>query len=75
MGSWASYSFRDDARRGKDHSLKRWEARSNVGAVKNDDEIRPWIQSFVDYVGEPLAKHLLQDVGEFEDDNGYINST
>jgi hypothetical protein len=75
MGSWASYSYRDDARRGKEHSYKRWKKRSNVGAIKNDDEIRPWIQGFVDYIGEPLAKHLLQDVGELEDDNRHIDYT
>jgi hypothetical protein len=69
MGSWASYSFRDDARRGKEHSFKRWEAKANIATIKNDDEIRPWIQGFVDYVGEPLAKHLLQDVGEFEENS------
>jgi hypothetical protein len=41
----------------------------------NDDEIRPWGKGFVEYVGEPLAKHLLQDVGEFGDNDRSIAAT
>jgi hypothetical protein len=75
IGSWESYSYRDDARRGKEHSRKRFDDRSKVKDVMNDDEIRPWVKGFVDYVGEPLAKHLLQDAGQFDDTNGYIAAT
>jgi hypothetical protein len=75
MGSWESYSYRDDARRGKEHSRKRFNERANVKSVRNDDEIRPWVQGFVDYVGEPLAKYLLQDAGEFDDKDGYVAAT
>jgi hypothetical protein len=75
MGSWESYSYRDDARRGKEHSRKRFDQRANVRSVMNDDEVRPWIKGFVEYVGEPLARHLLQDVGKFDDNNGYITAT
>jgi hypothetical protein len=75
LGSWESYSYRDDARRGKEHSRQRFDERANVRDVMNDDEVRPWIKVFVDFVGEPLARHLLQDVGEFDDNNGYITAT
>lgn len=75
MGSWESYSYRDDARRGKEHSRKRFDERANVRAVMNDDEIRPWVKGFVDYVGESLAMHLLQDVGKFDDTSGYNTAT
>jgi hypothetical protein len=75
MGSWESYSYRDDARRGKEHSRKRFTDRSKVRAVMKDDELRPWVKGFVDHVGEPLARHLLQDVGKFDDSNGYATAT
>ena len=30
----------------------------------NDDEVRLWIQGFVNFVGEPMAEYLLEDVGK-----------
>jgi hypothetical protein len=41
----------------------------------NDDESQPWVKGFVEYVGEPLAKHLLQDVDEFGDNDRSIAAT
>jgi hypothetical protein len=75
IGSWESYSFRDDARQGKERNRNIFDKQSNLRSLMNDDEIRPWIKGFVEYVGEPLAKHLLQDVGEFGDNNGSIAAT
>jgi hypothetical protein len=75
LGSWESYSFRDDARQGKEHNRQRFDKKSNLRSVMNDDEIRPWVKGFVEYVGEPLAKHLLQDVGEFGENIGSITAT
>jgi hypothetical protein len=73
IGSWESFSFRDDARQARERG--RFDKLSTLTSVMNDDEIRPWVKGFVEYVGEPLAKHLLQDVGEFGDNNGSIAAT
>jgi hypothetical protein len=75
LGSWESFSFRDDARQGQDRTRARFDVRTNLRSVMNDDEIRPWVKGFVEYVGEPLAKHLLQDVGEFGDNDRSIAAT
>ena len=58
---WEYYSYKKDSR-----GVRRredWETKSNVGEVRNDDEIRPWIGGFVNHVGEHLVKYLLADVG------------
>jgi hypothetical protein len=75
LGSWESFSFRDDARQGKERERATFDKRSTLRSVMNDDEIRPWVRGFVEYVGEPLAKHLLQDVGEFGESIGSITAT
>jgi hypothetical protein len=57
VGPWEYYSYKKDSR-----GVRRredWETKSNVGEVRNDDEIRPWIGGFVNHVGEHLVKYLL----------------
>jgi len=60
VGSYEAYFFKDDPRR----SAASWKA---LGFTRHDygqdDELRPWIQSFVNFVGEEQAKYLLQDAG------------
>ena len=34
-------------------------------AYAMDDDIRPWLKSFVDSVGYETAKHLLTGAGDF----------
>eukprot|EP00588_Corethron_pennatum_P005691 CAMPEP_0194296100 /NCGR_PEP_ID=MMETSP0169-20130528/55167_1 /TAXON_ID=218684 /ORGANISM="Corethron pennatum, Strain L29A3" /LENGTH=582 /DNA_ID=CAMNT_0039045461 /DNA_START=140 /DNA_END=1888 /DNA_ORIENTATION=+ len=55
LGSWKSYNKRKDPRRNR----KLYET---LGSVDHgtDDDIRTWISSFVDAVGEELAGTLLQ---------------
>ena len=51
LGSWESYSFRDDARK---ETVKRrdvWEVKANDTTGGPDDEIRPWMQGFVNSMG------------------------
>jgi hypothetical protein len=61
-GSLESYLSRVDGRRSIDAFME-YQAKAND---VQDDQIRPWIRNFVDYVGEPLAKHLLKDAGQME---------
>jgi hypothetical protein len=63
LGSWESYSYRDDARKGTLHTWEAWEDRGARRLGGPDDEIRPWIGGFVDMVGEKEAARLLQDAG------------
>jgi len=63
LGSWESYSFRDDARKGTLRNREVWEERSVKQDGGADDEIRPWIQGFVRLVGDEQAKYLLKDAG------------
>mmetsp|Transcript_953 Transcript_953/g.1878 ORF Transcript_953/g.1878 Transcript_953/m.1878 type:complete len:485 (-) Transcript_953:498-1952(-) len=55
LGSWDSYSSRDDSRRTKE----RYDQLGNVD-YGDDNDIRPWIGKFVEVVGEESAKLLLQ---------------
>jgi len=63
LGSWESYSFRDDARKGTLRTYDKWFKNSNRTTGGADDEIRPWIVGFVQEFGTTLAQELLKDVG------------
>lgn len=63
LSSWASYSFREDARKGAIKSHEKWLERASLRAGGADDEVRPWISGFVNLVGKEVAKNLLQDAG------------
>jgi hypothetical protein len=63
LGSWEAYSYREDARKGGLRSYDVWLQRSIVQSGGPDDIIRPWIQGFVDLVGEEAARELLKDAG------------
>lgn len=62
LGSWGSYSSREnDARKGPIRNYDDWNRRSMMQQGGPDDEIRPWISSFVNYVGgQKNAQFLLQ---------------
>ena len=62
LGSWESYSFRDDARRGNERSYEMWQFRS-LDEEETDDNIRPWLDGFVKTHGLDQAQHLLKSVG------------
>jgi hypothetical protein len=63
LGSWETYSYRDDARKGNEKNRVIWEYRSTLQDGGANDEVRPWIQGFVRMVGEDVARQLLRDVG------------
>ena len=66
LGSWAAYSFRDDARRGGLRSYEAWLERSNYTNGEYSTVIRPWLQGFITLVGgSDIASYLLQDAGKF----------
>jgi hypothetical protein len=62
LGSWESYSFRNDARRGGERSREGWEFRAS-DSEESDDLIRPWFASFVQRHGHDKAKDLLKYAG------------
>jgi hypothetical protein len=66
LGSWESYSFRDDARRGGERSWEQWEYKATTVSdsdADSDDTIRPWVQGLVDAHGADEARSMLQHVG------------
>lgn len=60
VGAWELFSYRDDAR---GRSYDAWKRKARVAKAKNNDDLRPWIKGFVEFVGEDLARTLLEDVG------------
>lgn len=62
LGSWESYSFRDDSRRGGERSRESWEFQA-TDEDETDDNIRPWLDGFIKRHGEQTAKSLLKGVG------------
>lgn len=69
LGSFESYSFRDDARQGGIRSYEIWKERSNQTKGEFSHVVRPWLRGFVELVGGPdVASYLLQDAGKFPDD-------
>jgi len=63
LGSFESYSFRDDTRKGGIKTYDVWKERSTLSAGGVDDFLRPWIAGFVELVGEEEAQLLLRDAG------------
>ena len=62
LGSWESYSFRDDSRRGGERSREVWEFQAE-DQQETDDNIRPWLGGFVKANGYNTAKDLLWGAG------------
>ena len=69
LGSFESYSFRDDARKGSIRTYETWKSRSNKTKGEYSHVPRPWLKGFVELVGGPkVASYLLQDAGKFPND-------
>eukprot|EP00542_Grammatophora_oceanica_P007264 CAMPEP_0194066620 /NCGR_PEP_ID=MMETSP0009_2-20130614/86122_1 /TAXON_ID=210454 /ORGANISM="Grammatophora oceanica, Strain CCMP 410" /LENGTH=428 /DNA_ID=CAMNT_0038719591 /DNA_START=252 /DNA_END=1538 /DNA_ORIENTATION=+ len=60
VGSWESYSLRDDPR--KKRSRKGWEERASVGDMRND-QLSGWLKEFVALHGPERASVLLHEAG------------
>jgi hypothetical protein len=63
LGSWESYAFRNDARRGDGRSREHWEHKSQTTGDVTDDNVRPWLDGFVKRHGKEESKEWLQRVG------------
>ena len=64
IGSWELYNHRQqDARQGHMRNYADWESFAKVNRGGPSDEGRPWIQGFVDLVGESDAIRLLAGAG------------
>lgn len=63
LGSWESYSYREDARDGLHRSRDRWMQRATKNSGGVDDHMRHWMTGFVNMVGEDSAKQLFSQQG------------
>jgi len=65
-GSLESYLSRNDSRAEEvsERSVTAWVSRAMGSDGGPDDEVRPWLQGFVDSVGAQAALRLLQGAGE-----------
>lgn len=67
MGSLESFTYRDDARKNNFKSATTWDKYAHLQQGGVDDEIRPWLEGFVNLVGPEKASVLLQGVGVLQD--------
>ena len=69
LGSFESYSCRDDARTGLIRTYKIWKRRANETKGEYSHILRPWMKAFIELAGGPdVASCLLQDAGKFSED-------
>eukprot|EP00588_Corethron_pennatum_P000311 CAMPEP_0194282560 /NCGR_PEP_ID=MMETSP0169-20130528/23396_1 /TAXON_ID=218684 /ORGANISM="Corethron pennatum, Strain L29A3" /LENGTH=486 /DNA_ID=CAMNT_0039027921 /DNA_START=14 /DNA_END=1474 /DNA_ORIENTATION=- len=61
-GSWESFSFKSDGRRTKEDYKKK----NDILDPLLSDDMRPWLQAFVNKVGIRVAQELLRDTGKVE---------
>ncbi|GKZ00700.1 hypothetical protein MPSEU_001022000, partial [Mayamaea pseudoterrestris] len=71
LGSWESYTIRDDCRKGGERSWEQWEYKATTNGEYEDDIIQPWLKGFVEAEGEEEATRLLAKAGLPE---GYKNT-
>lgn len=65
LDSFEAYSYRNDARADKRQSKQFYNEKGKEAMKQMDDDIRPWLKSFVDSVGLEKAKVLLGGAGDF----------
>ena len=63
LSSWNTYSYRDDAAKGGQHSRQVWLERSVLQAGGPDDDARLWLQGLVDTHGPALVQEMLRHAG------------
>lgn len=64
-GSWESFQYREDARKGKD-GMKTYEAWAEYALSKRggaDDDILPWMAAFYKVMGRKRSAQLLRGAG------------
>mmetsp|Transcript_18255 Transcript_18255/g.39446 ORF Transcript_18255/g.39446 Transcript_18255/m.39446 type:complete len:656 (+) Transcript_18255:76-2043(+) len=67
LDSFEAYSYRNDARADMRQSKKYYNEKGKNAVKQMDDDIRPWLKSFVDSVGQEKANTLLAGAGDFVD--------
>mmetsp|Transcript_758 Transcript_758/g.1771 ORF Transcript_758/g.1771 Transcript_758/m.1771 type:complete len:290 (+) Transcript_758:1499-2368(+) len=65
LDSFEAYSYRNDARSEKRQCRECYDEKGREAANAMDDDIRPWLRSFVDSVGREKAEVLLAGAGNF----------
>jgi hypothetical protein len=63
LGTWETYSYRDDSRKGGERSREAWEFRALFANEGPTSDIVPWLQGFVGYYGTDRAMQLLEGAG------------
>jgi hypothetical protein len=63
LGSWESYTIRDDCRKGGERSWEQWEYKATTNGDYEDDIIQPWLGGFVEAEGKDEASRLLAKAG------------
>ena len=64
VGSWEAFSYRQDARAIDGRNKSKWQNKADR-ADETDDNIRPWLQGFVEEHGTAKASDMLRDTGVF----------
>mmetsp|Transcript_24241 Transcript_24241/g.56886 ORF Transcript_24241/g.56886 Transcript_24241/m.56886 type:complete len:277 (-) Transcript_24241:58-888(-) len=62
LGSLEQYLFRDDSRQGNERSLQQYNKAKRVQS-ETDDDVRPWLEGFVENEGVATASRLLEGAG------------
>jgi len=65
LDSFEAYSYRNDARSNKRQCRECYDQKGREATTSMDDDIRPWLKSFVESVGHEKAKKLLAGAGKF----------
>jgi hypothetical protein len=63
LGSWEEYSYRDDARTGKERSKEAWLFLAKSCGKRDESDLTDWLGGFVKSVGQGKAHSVLQDAG------------
>lgn len=63
LGTWETYSYRNDSRKGAERSREAWEFRAFGNQVGPNRDIVPWLDGFVKHHGQAKAAQLLQGAG------------
>ena len=64
LGSWEAFSYRQDARASEGRNKSVWQDKADQ-ADETDDNIRPWLQGFVEEHGTAKALEMLRETGVF----------
>lgn len=65
LDSFEAYSYRNDARADKRGCRSCYDKKGSEATKRTDDDIRSWLRSFVDSVGQERAKAVLAGAGNF----------